>query len=142
MMNNYRGTVLWAACPVRGGPARGARGVGLRAVDGDFTSGVVGAVGPVACWQGLDDLGLRVRAERGGDPGVQLGDPRTDRQELGGEVGHDAGRHVLPGHDGLLCLARNHRGRCDLVSAADLPLDQPRPQPRVADPRRIACGVW
>ncbi|GAA5020925.1 hypothetical protein GCM10023317_64140 [Actinopolymorpha pittospori] len=91
--------------------------------------------------EGLDDLGLRVRAEGGGDASVEIADPSADRQDLGGEVGHDAGRDVLPGHNGLLGLGRGQGSGCDLVSAADVALDQPCPQPRLPDPTDRLRGL-
>lgn len=80
-------------------------------------------------------------SERGGDPGVELSDPCPDGQELGGEVDHDAGRDILSGHHGVLSLRRAQSGCCDLLGAADLPLDQPGPQPRLPDPSDRRRGL-
>lgn len=79
--------------------------------------------------QRLDDLGLRVDVEGRGDLGVEGGDPRPDRQELGGKVGHDAGGDVLPGDDAVLGVGRRQGRDGDPVGAADLLLGQPGTQP-------------
>src|SRR3954447_12562829 len=48
---------------------------------------------------------------------------------------------VLPGHDGLLGLGAGQGSGRDLVSAADLPLDQPCPQPGLTGPADRLRGL-
>lgn len=111
--------------PGRRGEMAGVR-VGGQVAHGDDE---LGAEYRANAGQGLDDLGLRMTAERLVDLPVNPPESVVQRQDLCRQVSHDLGGDVLAGQRGVLGLGSFQRGSGDGVGAAHAAVGQPRREP-------------